>query len=947
VVGRLDQPRVLASYLATLGRICFEAGEVETAIEHLEESLRSDASHHAALSTLRDAYAQLGDAERVAEVSLRLARAQADRGELDQAVETCRAGIEQAPQAMALRFFHAQVLARASRVEEAREEMYAVIRSTDVARAATSDKAYELLSSCYRLLLKIDPDDAEAEKGLQDIDRRRMLRMRRKKFVTRGGAAAALLLVLVGVGLATGGPDAEALANDIRKAQQKKNVQRVLELIDELAEAHPDSPEAKWALELKGTLATEQSASNSAKRDQEKKLRAEVEGDLEEVRAAVSDHPYGEAMGAVTNLVTKLNRPELAFLRKTMGPQIEWLLLQFFERVRDQFESDRKQVAAGEVQLRSLDGKASELKELEAKLLQVRTRDWPTLAPELSRSLPVVAGSQAVGKGAEAATELGKRLATGPQSFANLDSLLYTVRRERFRAEILDLHKIASTQGQQHLTDCEFERARELFEAVRVKADEVIDQEPREHFRELLTWLDLRNIPVQTKMQLERIEAVTKTLRDVEDLRKQGKYAAAYRVMRDLVSENRLIQFEKKYKLPYQVVSIPAGAEVEVNGKPVGRAPCEIEMEIGQRAMIVNLRKPGFRDTEARLVPTDPALEGTLRVDLAKDIAWDKEIAGSGVEAHPVIADKVGPPGKERPAVLLATTDASLLALDLASGERVWEASTGLLQRIKAQPAVAAGSAYLITLDGLLHQIRLADGKILDRIDLKAKVEQDPAVHGDTIYVATRKPSLVAVRGVEVLWEQPLAESPTTPVVYLDGKLHVGTTKGAILVHDAQTGASRPEFRVGSGTSFWGGLAVHGSLVLAGAEDGRLYAFDTKAGKQAWAYPTGGPLGAPAASDGKRIYLAARDGYIHVLSAEGQEVDKLDMGYAVKARAAVADGFLYFLGSNRAKAYEGSGRLWWDKAFDGEFPVHVIAGGGRIVIVTDKPWVHALPKDER
>jgi outer membrane protein assembly factor BamB len=642
-------------------------------------------------------------------------------------------------------------------------------------------------------------------------------------------------------------------------------------------------------------------------------------------------------MAAVKDLVVKLGRPDMAFLRKSKGGDVEYMLGQFFTRVQEQFEADRRQVAAGEVQLRSLDGKAADLLALEAKLRLVQQRDWPVVAPDVTQSLLAIAASQAVGKAAEHAARVGQILATGAQSFGSLDGLLNMVKRERLRAEVLDLHKEATTRGQDLLTVCDFDGARALYEAVGAKCDEVDVQEPREFFRELSQWLDVRNIRVQAKMQIERIDVVAKTLGVVADLREKGKYAAAYRVMRDLVSENRLIQFEQKYRLPYHAVSVPAGADVEVNGKPAGKAPCEIELEIGQKPMVVKLRRAGFRDAEERLVPTDPALDGTLRVDLEKDLAWEKEIGG-GVEAYPAIAD-----GK----VLFATTDASLLALDLATGERAWEAQTGLLQRIKARPTVAGVSVYLITLDGRVHQVRLADGKIVDRLDLGAQVEQDPAAHGDTIFVATRKPSLLALRGVKILWEQPLAESPSTPVVCLDGTLYVGTAKGSILAHDERTGAGGPGFRVGSGTSFWGGLAVHKGLLLAGAEDGKLYAFDTRTGQQAWAHPTGGPIAAPPVSDGERIYLPARDGYVHVLSAEGQMVDRLDMGYAVKARPAFAGDFLYFLGSNRAKAFDTKGGLWWDMAFDGEFPVHVIAGGDRVVIVTDKPWIHAFPKDVR
>ncbi|MCK6459359.1 MAG: PQQ-binding-like beta-propeller repeat protein [Planctomycetes bacterium] len=936
VFGRLNQPKPLAEYVGRLGKVCFVAGEIETAIEHLEEALRHDGTHMGAMAALRDAYVQQGDAERIAEVSLRLARAEADRGDLDRAIATCREGIEQAPQAVALRFFHAQVLARTGRTEEAREEMHAIIRATEASKGPKSDKAYELLTNCYRLLLKIDPADAEAEKGLQDIDRRRMLVLRRKKVVTRGGAAAALLLVLVGVGLATGGESAESLAAEIRKAQQRKNVARVVELADELAQAHPDSEEAKWAMELKRTLSSEMSQSDAAKREREKAARTSIGADLEQVREAVSDRSYGEAMAEARRLVAKLNEPEMAFLRKTTGAELDWMLQEFFEKIRLQFEEDRKQLAAGEVQLRTLEGKAAELLELEQKLLTVRQRDWSTLAPALTQDLLTISASQAIGKAAQDATALAQRLATGPASFTSLDALVYTVRCERFKAQVFDLHRVATTQGQEYLTACDFDRARVTFEAVQTKLAELYDQEPRERFRELIRLLDLRQVPVQTRAQIERIDRVVKTLHVIEELRAQGNSPAAYRVMRDLVTEQRLVQFEQRYKLPYLVITVPAGAEVSVNGSRAGTSPCEVQLDIGQRPMSVSLRKAGFRDAERQIVPTDLALDGSLEVDLEKDVAWEHELGGSGVEAYPSIAD-----GK----VLFATTDASLLAVDLESGDVAWEARTGLLARIKARPAVAGDSAYLITLDGLLHQVRLADGKIVSRLDLGAKVEQDPAVVGDTIYVATRSPSLVAIRGGAKVWEEPLAEGPITAVVHVGGSLHVGTTKGAVLVHDAKTGARKPDFQVASNTSFWGGLAVHKHLVLAGAEDGKLYAFDTRTGKQAWAHATGGPIASPAASDGTRIFLPARDGYIHVLSDTGEVEDKLDMGYAVRARAAVEGGFLYFVGSNRVKAYEASGAIWWDRAFEGEFPLHVIAGGGRVVVVTDKPWIHALPKD--
>jgi hypothetical protein len=98
-------------------------------------------------------------------------------------------------------------------------------------------------------------------------------------------------------------------------------------------------------------------------------------------------------------------------------------------------------------------------------------------------------------------------------------------------------------------------------------------------------------------------------------------------------------------------------------------------------------------------------------------------------------------------------------------------------------------------------------------------------------------------------------------------------------------------------------------------------------------------------SDGERIYLGARDGYIHVLDGKGRRVGKLDMGYAVVTEPALADGFLYVLGSNRVKAFATSGEDWWELPFDRCIPRHVVAADGYTVVITNKPWAYAFPRD--
>jgi outer membrane protein assembly factor BamB/tetratricopeptide (TPR) repeat protein len=938
-IERLGEPRRLAKYLAILGSICLDEGEIDEAIDYLEQTLRSDSTHFGALISLREAFIRQEDTERVAEISLKIARAHSEQGDLASAIESCRQGLDVAPTALALRFYHAQLLARTDYVEEARAEIHTLIQETEHTRKATrNEKAQELLASCYRLLLRIDPDDEDAKLGMRDLDRRRMSSLRRRKLALRGGIAAAATFLLVAIGFSLRGSGPAEILQDVEEARQRGNHTEALELIDELLTDHPDSPEAQAALNLRTQIQEQNSSFATARRKREQLLRAELDGKLADVREALSDRHYLVALDPVKEFLAILQRQEVAFLRRKYGPLIEYELITFLERVENRFDADRQQVAAAEALLKQYEGKnAEELRGLEKRLAFVLRRDWTNLLPDLTASLKTIADSRYVGKAERKIEEFNQRAETVQAVFDSLHPLYYRVRSDRMRAEITILVKIARTRGKNLLMDCEFAKARKVYDDAYRAAHAVDLAEPRKYFLDLLNWLEAHNITEKMGVERRKIDNVVATLADVEKLVESGKTDAAYRLLRDVVSEYRLIRFEKKYKMPYAVTSTPDSAEVFVNGESIGRTPCTISMEISQRPVLVRLVREGFERTDARLVPIDPDLKGKLDVALVKLLAWEKELTVSGIEAAPVIAN-----GR----VLLATTNASLLALDLKSGERLWEAPTNLLHRITARPVVAGDVAYLITVAGALHRVQLADGKIEKLFDLEDRVHHDAVHIDDTLYVVTGKPSLVAVRNGAVAWSAPLAFNPSTRIIAKDGLLCVGTVKGHLLVHNAKTGEETARLKAPSGdTSFFGGLARHGDLVLAGAEDGKLYAFDIAKGKLRWTYPTTGPLAAPAVSDGERIYLGARDGYIHVLSENGREVATLDMGYAVLTEPALAGEFLYVLGSNRVKAFATDGGGWWEQPFERWNPKHVVVGEGYTVVVTNKPWVYAFPRD--
>lgn len=938
-IERLGQPRRLAKHLATLGRMCLEDGEIEGSIEHLEQTLRYDPSHFDSLVALREAFIAQGDEERVAEISLKIARQQAEYGDLEGAIEACCVGMEKAPHSMGLRFYYAQLLARVDRVDEARTEILAIVQDTEDTRdVARSRKAQELLASCFKLLLKIDSSDADAQQGLYDLERARTSAQRRRQMFVRLGVAAALLLVVGVVGLTVGGRGPGDLLEDIEAARDRGNHTRALELVAELVTKHPDSEEAHQALAIRGELDKRHAQAQSEQREKERKVRGELGAEFADLRDALMNRPYLEAASAIEPFLTRMSGPDVAFLRKDMGVQVEYELIGFLERISNKFAEDRQQVAVAARNVEEGRPAAKRLAELEMKLSMIRQRDWPALAPELFRKLKPVAESRFVGKAKQAIEELQQRLQGAGTAFGTLDTLYFTVRRERLKLEIESAVATAKREGLDMLRDCELSRARELFDTAYRKADAVASEEPREHFQPLLVWVHRRRILDTMRHERDKIDSVIETLKDVERLREEGRHDTAYRLLRDLVSHHVLIQFEKKYRFPYRIASTPSGAEVHLDGRLVGKTPCAIELEIAQKQTFVELRRPGFEPWEAKLVPTNSGLNGTLDASLNKEVAWDVELAGS-LEAPPIIAQ-----GK----LLLATNRATLLAIDLETGDHAWEADPDQLDRITASPVVAGDNAWFVTVSGKTYRVRLKDGEIRASLDVGGQVLHDPAYADGTLYVATRRPRLVAIRDEEVAYTVPLASNPSTQVVHLDGRVFVGTAEGTVLVREAQTGDALFAFRTPSASSFFGGLVAHGSLVLGGAEDGKLYAFAAGSRLPAWSYATRGPITSRPVSDGAQIFLPSREGYLYALDEKGDVARKYDLGNAIESHPAVAGGFLYALGGNRVQAFDvESGRAWWNRAFKDQFPQHVVAGDGYIVVITNKPWIYAFPKDVR
>ena len=115
--------------------------------------------------------------------------------------------------------------------------------------------------------------------------------------------------------------------------------------------------------------------------------------------------------------------------------------------------------------------------------------------------------------------------------------------------------------------------------------------------------------------------------------------------------------------------------------------------------------------------------------------------------------------------------------------------------------------------------------------------------------------------GVE-RWTFEAAYAIESSPVVAGGAVYVGANDGQIYALDTRHG--RVIWRARTGGAVRGALATGHGLLFAGSDDGALYALDLGTGQTVWSYQTGGPIVAGPSIADDRLVLASIDRYLTV-----------------------------------------------------------------------------------
>ena len=149
-------------------------------------------------------------------------------------------------------------------------------------------------------------------------------------------------------------------------------------------------------------------------------------------------------------------------------------------------------------------------------------------------------------------------------------------------------------------------------------------------------------------------------------------------------------------------------------------------------------------------------------------------------------------------------------------------------------------------------------------------------------------------------------------------------------------------FMGGSGK---GSPVVDGDLVVAGAGDGSLHAFNRKDGKLRWRFRTGGEILAQALATSDGFYVGSGDGTFYALDRRGKLRWSLATGAPVYSSAVTAGGRILFASNNghiyAVNPVDGA-KLWECKAPQYSIESRPVIHAGRVIYGCWDGYVYAL-----
>ncbi len=256
------------------------------------------------------------------------------------------------------------------------------------------------------------------------------------------------------------------------------------------------------------------------------------------------------------------------------------------------------------------------------------------------------------------------------------------------------------------------------------------------------------------------------------------------------------------------------------------------------------------------------------------------------------------------------------MAVDAETGKLIWSRSGG---KRASTPAIAGDRLIVTSHDGTVTAFNRRNGHTLWRLNTSAKVESSPVVLDNVVYFGSTDGRLFAVNAATgaVRWAYNTGgRINASPSIWGD-RICITTYAGSIFCLRRSDGhklwSTYVKRNFVSYESFYSSPATDGRRIYTAARSGKLVALDASSGRVAWTkqlsgltYPT------PAIADGK-LYIGTRNGAFYALDAgSGRILWNRSIGSI--AGSALVVGDLVFVSTIRHKTYafrRSDGKTVW------------------------------------
>ncbi|HKY28239.1 MAG TPA: PQQ-binding-like beta-propeller repeat protein [Pyrinomonadaceae bacterium] len=289
-------------------------------------------------------------------------------------------------------------------------------------------------------------------------------------------------------------------------------------------------------------------------------------------------------------------------------------------------------------------------------------------------------------------------------------------------------------------------------------------------------------------------------------------------------------------------------------------------------------------------------------------------------------------------------------------------------------PAFDQERIYLPLAGGMLVSLRASDGQLYWRSEMGGELSASPVADDRAVYVAselgpeTGKPEAGVRRATGTLralgreggvtsWMRTLAMPLRGGMTISGNKLIAGAGDGRLYAFDKGTGSLLWGTYLGG--SFNSQPVVNGERIYAGNDDGSLVALEESSGKLLWRYRTKGPIRGPVALANSTVYFGSGDGYLYAVNAgDGRLLWRKRTGAGVEAvtmidnalLVASLDNFVYRFSFNGSRAWKRQlpGRISAQPltAEDGVLFTPLSSPAGVVLGPKDGKQVNSLPTGE-